>query len=361
MVTHRLDYEPPARRNSGLNPMHHVTAFRPLLWQRALILLSLWMTTPVWADEVYLLNGDRLTGTIVKMEENLLTLQTDYGGEIKIDWKKVQRLTATSPLKVLVPGESHDVLRDFVYGTHGQREINEAGSDTATLLTDITAINLEPFRLAGTVSVGGNNTSGNSSTKAFNSAARLTLYAHRQRLLVEGKYNYGQANDQVTARNSLASLKHNYFVSKQIFIETFGMLEKDTLQALQLRSTIGSGLGYQFYETASTTLSLSAGLAHVNEHFTNSPNTQTPSGRWSLRWEQTLWPDRVKVFHRHEGFWDINAGNAFRFNADQGLRITVYKNLFFNVEYDLRLNTQPAPGRKKTDEAMIFGVGYEFR
>ena len=341
--------------------MHHHHVFSLLLWQRALLLVSVWLASPAAADEIFLKNGDRLTGTIVKMEENLLTIQTDYGGEIKVDWKKVERLRATSSLKVLVPGESHDVLRDFVYGTDGQREVTEAGADSPTPLSDITAINLEPFRVAGTVSVGGNNTSGNSSTKAFNSAARLTLYAHRQRLLVEGKYNYGQANDQVTARNSLASVKHNYFVSKQIFIETFGMLEKDTLQALQLRSTIGSGLGYQFFETPTTSLSLSAGIAHVNEHFTNSPNTQTPSARWSLRWEHGLWPDRVKVFHRHEGFWDINAGNAFRFNADQGLRITVYKNLFFNVEYDLRLNTQPAPGRKTTDESVIFGVGYEFR
>ena len=100
-------------------------------------------------------------------------------------------------------------------------------------------------------------------------------------------------------------------------------------------------------ETARTTLSLSLGLAHVNEHFTNSPNIQTPSVRWGLRWEYGLWPDRVKVFHRHEGFWDVNAGNAFRLNADQGLRITVYKNLFCNIEYDFRLNTQPAPGRKR--------------
>lgn len=334
--------------------------YRRLLQQGTLLFFSLW-TGLAWADEVHLQNGDRLTGTIVKMEERVLTLQTDYGGEIKLDWGKVERLTSTSPLRILVPGASHDVLRDFLYGSQELQEARELGPESPVPLTDITAINLDPLRVTGTITVGGNSTSGNSSTKAFNSAARVTIQAYRQRLLLEGKYNYGQAGDQVTARNSLASLKHNYFVSKQIFIETFGMLEKDTLQNLQLRSTIGSGLGYQFYETGTTTLSLSAGIAHVNEHFTNSPNTQTPSARWSLRWEHGLWPDRVKVFHRHEGFWDINAGNAFRFNADQGLRITVYKNLFFNVEYDLRLNTQPAPGRKTTDESVIFGVGYEFR
>ena len=334
---------------------------RSLRWQWALFIVSLWLSTPAWPDEVHLMNGDRLTGTIVKMEEGVLTLQTDDANELKIEWGKVQYLSSNSPLKILVPGEYRDPIRTFFYGSQALDGVKELGPEGPIPLTDISAINLEPVRLTGTVTIGGNSTSGNSSTKAFNGATRLTLSANHQRLLIEGKYNYGQAGDQVTARNSLASLKHNYFVSKKVFIESFGMLEKDTLQNLQLRSTIGSGLGYQFIDTPRTTLSLSIGLAHVNEHFTNSPSNQTPSGRWSLRWEHSLWPDKVKLFHRHEGFYDINAGNALRLNADQGIRITVYKNLFFNVEYDLRLNTQPAPGRKTTDESVIFGVGYELK
>ena len=341
--------------------MHRIIISRSLLWPWTAFCIGLCLALPSWADEVHLQNGDRLTGTIVKMEERVLTLQTDYGGEIKIDWGEIERLKSDGPLKILVPGESHHELRDFLYGTQTQREARELGPEGSVPLADISAINVEPLRLTGTITVGGNHTSGNTNTKAFNSAARFTIQAYRQRLLLEGKYNYGQAGDQLTARNSLASVKHDYFLSKQIFIESFGMLEKDTLQNLQLRSTIGSGLGYQFYESARTTLALSLGLAYVSEHFTNSPNTQTPSGRWSLRWEHALWPDRVKLFHRHEGFYDINAGNAFRINADQGVRITVYKNLFFNVEYDIRLNTQPAPGRVKLDESLIFGVGYEIK
>ncbi|MCS6319083.1 MAG: DUF481 domain-containing protein [Nitrospira sp.] len=341
--------------------MHRTIISRSLLWPWTAFFIGLCLALPSWADEVHLQNGDRLTGTIVKMEEKVLTLQTDYGGEIKIDWGKIERLKSDGPLKILVPGESHHGLRDFLYGTQTLHETRELGPESSVPLADISAINVEPLRLTGTITIGGHNASGNSSTKAFNSAARLTIQAYRQRLLLEGKYNYGQAGDLVTARNSLASVKHDYFLSKQIFIESFGMLEKDTLQNLQLRTTIGSGLGYQFYESARTTLALSLGLAHVNEHFTNSPNTQTPSGRWSLRWEHALWPDRVKLFHRHEGFYDVNAGNAFRINADQGVRITVYKNLFFNVEYDIRLNTQPAPGRVKLDESLIFGVGYELK
>ncbi len=308
-----------------------------------------------------MVNGDRLTGTIIKMEDRLLTFQTEYGGELKLDWLKVRRLRADSPMRIWLPRESHDVVREFFLGATDPREVSELGPDGDIPIPEITAINLEPLRLTGTMSVGGNTTSGNSSTKAFNSAVRLTLHAHRQRFLLEGKFNYGQAGEQVTARNSLANLKHDFFLSKKVFVETFGMLEKDTLQNLQLRSTIGSGLGYQFYDSARTTLSVALGLAHVDEHFTTSPNTRTPSSRWNLRWEHALLPDRIKVFHRHEGFYDLNGGNAIRVNADQGLRVTVYKNLFINMEYDLRLNTQPAPGRQQVDQSYIFGVGYEIR
>ena len=71
--------------------MHHANASRSLLWQWALPLLSLLLSTPTWADEVYMRNGDRLTGTIEKLEEKVLTLHTDYGNTIKIDWDKVNR------------------------------------------------------------------------------------------------------------------------------------------------------------------------------------------------------------------------------------------------------------------------------
>ncbi|MGH7233382.1 MAG: hypothetical protein ACREJU_18780, partial [Nitrospiraceae bacterium] len=43
--------------------------------------------------------------------------------------------------------------------------------------------------------------------------------------------------------------------------------------------------------------------------------------------------------------------NALRITADQGIRVTFYKNLYVSFEWDYRLNTVPAPGRKKVDEA----------
>src|SRR3984885_16381664 len=55
------------------------------------------------ADTVILKNGDHLTGTIVKSDGKVLTLKTDYAGDLNIDWTKVQELTTEKPLYIVTP------------------------------------------------------------------------------------------------------------------------------------------------------------------------------------------------------------------------------------------------------------------
>lgn len=319
--------------------------------------------SPGLADEVYLRNGDRLTGTVVTMEEEAVTLNTAYGGTITISWKEVERVTTEQPVTVQLrrPVDGTD-WTDWLYTRYGSLSTTNIGGEGGLSPGEVRAINPPPpIRYRGTLNVGGNRTQGNTNTQAVNLSTRWSLRTDWHRVLAEGKFNYGEVGRQVTVRNSAASLKYDLFLSKKVFVNTEGLIEKDTFQNLTLRTTLGSGLGYQFIETSRATLSTVAGLAYVGEDYTNAPQTKTPSARWSVRGEFALIPDRVKVFHRHEGFYDFGERGALRVFADQGLRITVLGNLFLNIEYDLRYNGAPAPGRRRTDETVIFGVGYEFK
>ena len=323
------------------------------------ILLSI----PCRADEVLLRNGDRLTGTIVTMEEGVLALATPHSGVVKIQWPEIQGLSADQPLKI----QLHDTVegddwRAWLYTHYAITESLRISADGPLSFTAIKAINPPPpIRYLGTVNLGGNRTQGNTDTQALNASTRWSLRSDRHRILAEGKYNYGEVGRQVTVRNSLGSLKYDFFLSTNVFINTEALLEKDTFQSLALRTTLGSGLGYQFFETARATLSVVSGLAYVSEDYLNAPATKTPSARWGVRSEWVLVPDRVKLFHKHEGFYDFGERGALRIFADQGLRVTLIGNLFVNLEYDLRYNGDPAPGRQKLDEAMILGLGYEFK
>ena len=70
------------------------------LFYRRLLFAALALSpVPAWADEVLTRNGDRLTGEILTMEDNVLSLHTEYG-EMKSDWGKVVHVTSDKPMKV---------------------------------------------------------------------------------------------------------------------------------------------------------------------------------------------------------------------------------------------------------------------
>jgi hypothetical protein len=135
-------------------------------------------------------------------------LNTEYG-EMKIDWAKVVRVRSTAPMRVKVPGAQKGLVTDFFVGKYEIRHVTELSQDGPIALSDVKGINIGHIRHDGTFTVGGNHTSGNTNTKAVNAIGRATLQAHRQRLYIEAKYNYGEANGGVTARNWSGQLKYD--------------------------------------------------------------------------------------------------------------------------------------------------------
>ena len=69
--------------------------------------LQLWVALSVFAfcsalfaDQVVLKNGDRLTGTITKSDDKTLLIKTEFAGDVTVQWPAVQEVTSTQPLHV---------------------------------------------------------------------------------------------------------------------------------------------------------------------------------------------------------------------------------------------------------------------
>src|SRR5579884_1565268 len=91
-------------------------------------LLALVSGLALLADQVTLKNGDRLTGTVVKMDGSKLTFKTEMAGDVSIDWKNVTELTSKS--KVYVGLKKGQVVEGSVTisDTGVQVESAEAGN-----------------------------------------------------------------------------------------------------------------------------------------------------------------------------------------------------------------------------------------
>src|SRR5271169_5854047 len=69
--------------------------------------LHLWVVLSVFAfcsalfaDQVVLKNGDRLTGTIEKSDDKTLLIKTEFAGEVTVEWPAIQSITSTQHLSV---------------------------------------------------------------------------------------------------------------------------------------------------------------------------------------------------------------------------------------------------------------------
>ena len=72
------------------------------MYRVAVLLLALILgrIVPLYADEVFLVNGDRLTGKIEQLVDGKLTISTDLLGEVVVDIQKVQTLSTATPLEI---------------------------------------------------------------------------------------------------------------------------------------------------------------------------------------------------------------------------------------------------------------------
>ena len=65
-------------------------------------LITLTVVNQVQADEVILINGDRITGTLVELAGETLVIKTDYAGVVKIKWNEVQTFSTDGPVYVTI-------------------------------------------------------------------------------------------------------------------------------------------------------------------------------------------------------------------------------------------------------------------
>ena len=55
---------------------------------------------PLFADQIVLKNGDRLTGTIEKADDKALVIKTEFAGEVTVQWPAIQELKSDQSLHI---------------------------------------------------------------------------------------------------------------------------------------------------------------------------------------------------------------------------------------------------------------------
>ena len=259
---------------SGIRVMTKSTLIIPVLGLVGLFLV----VVPAMADEVHLTNGDRLTGEIVTMENELLVLKTTYAGDVRLSWQDVTCIASERELTFRLANKEILIGRAICPRAGKIQIVGVSIGESAELsLDELQAINPSPpppsVTYKGNLTGGASATSGNTDDAVVYFSAGFEARSKRHRFTLGGKLNYGETDGEITARNALGRIKYDFFMTEKVYAYAQGLLESDEFQDLDLRSTAGLGLGYQILDTKRTSLFAEAGVSYFNEDFDVAEDT----------------------------------------------------------------------------------------
>jgi len=247
-----------------------------------LVMLPVFAVSFLFADQVVLKNGDRLTGTITKSDQKSLIVKTDYADEITIKWTAIQEITSTQPLHVAtqggktVAGPVTTSDGTFVVATQ-TGSVSVQRDEVTALRNDVEQAEYEK-RLhpplwqgwAGGATLGFGLTGGNSETKNLSLAFtgdrktshdEITMYENT----VYATNDAPTAVPHVTANTDQGGARYSRNITKLLFGYGSADFQTDALQELNLRSIFGGGLGIHAINTSHTTLDFLGGLNFTHE------------------------------------------------------------------------------------------------
>ncbi|HSY89750.1 MAG TPA: DUF481 domain-containing protein [Candidatus Binatus sp.] len=242
-------------------------------------------SSALFADQVTLKNGDRLTGTVVKSDGKTLVLHTDAAGDITIKFAAIQEIKTDQELHVSLKGGKTAV--GPVTTSDGKIEIAtktsgtvEAPKDDVTLIRDDAEQaaydkSLHPGLRKGWVggaNVGFSVARGNSETEnlalAFNAVHstlndKITLYASS----IDTTNNL--ATPSTVANLETGGLRYDRNVNPRLF--AFGAADymSNALQFLDLRAVYTGGFGFHAIKSDTTTLNFLGGINYTHETYSN--------------------------------------------------------------------------------------------
>ena len=323
------------------------------------------LTNVVNADEVILENGDKLTGTLMRLENGQLVLNTEYAGEITIQVEKVSHLTTDEPMATTLIDGTTRKARVFYRDTTAENVTPEEEKTPMDVnIAEVKNIYLKqkpPIRLKGRTNVGITIEKGNTDTEQYRIDAELVARTEKQRFTLGGELNREQADNTTTVANWKAYGMYDYFIKPKWFLYGSSLFDHDEFADLDLRTTLGAGAGHQFFESDDLNLSVSAGLAYIFENFIVAEDDDFAGAQWLVQYDQLFFNKSLQLFHSNNGYISLEQGSNWLINTRQGLRFPLYKGFVTTLQYNYDYNNDPSPDSvSKWDSAFLFLLGYHF-
>lgn len=348
------------------------------------------LSASLFADQVTLKNGDRLTGSVVKSDGKTLVLHTDAAGDVTLKFDDIQDIKTDQQLHVTLKGGKTAV--GPVTTTDGKIEV---ATKTAGVVEvpkgDVTIIRNDAEQLAydkslhpGLVhgwnvgaSVGFSVARGNSETEnlalAFNAVHptlndKITLYATS----IDTTNNL--ATPSTVANLNTGGLRYDRNLNPKLFAFVAGDFMSNALQFLDLLQVYSGGFGFHAIKSDRTVLDFLGGINYTHETYSNGtpiagsvPVAYTSYGVTNRFAALTLGEEldqklgkSTEVTQNTYFYPDLQQTGEYRWTFNLGTVTKISKILGWQNQFSDIYVSNPPIGAKKNDVLFTTGLNIAF-
>lgn len=341
------------------------------MFLRASLLLLFLANLVTAQDRVTLKSGDVLTGKIVSMANEKLTLENTALGKLEVPMDKIENLSTADTVRLLT--KQGEELRRRIAGIEDGELKMGSGGDGAPNILSISLANLDqinpppepPVKWTGSFKLAGNLMSGNTERRSSGLAFQAERRSKVDRITAYGSWDYADEKSasgpwNLTQRRAGMGLQYDYFLDTRWYSLATTSALGDTLADIELRYTVGAGIGHQVLDSPTRTLLVELGLSYVNESYrSDTPGIDYVGMRVAYKLVHHF-SDKTRILHGVEAYPSLQSNNDFYLQAATELQTNMTESMIGSLSWVIDYDNTPAPGLDRTDSRVVLAVGWAF-
>ena len=331
-----------------------------------------------FADQVTLKNGDRLSGTIVKTDDDKLEMKSEFAGDIKLPWSAVVAIVSAEPLHIAL--KNGQTIVGMVTTKDQKFEVAAASGPVEAPKAEVLAvrnnaeqdvyIRTEHPRIidlwAGLVDAGLSFTRGNSDSTSFALTGKAARTTKRTKISLYSTEIYARSTlagvNNATASAIRGGTRVDVNLRGRSFAFGLADFEHDRFQDLDLRSVLGGGLGYHLIKEKDRTFDVFGGVTYNQEYYSqpfSPPNPSTTRKTAEFVLGQTLATklgSRTTLAEQFNFFPNLSDTGDYRLQLDATAATKIKNWLSWQVTLSDRYVNTPLLGLKNNDVLFTTGL-----
>ncbi|KLN97783.1 DUF481 domain-containing protein [Moellerella wisconsensis] len=318
------------------------------------------------ADDIYLKNGNIISGTVNLVDSNNVLVTTDYAGQLKIDLSKVKSFSIEHSSSVkkeyFAPWESVNSVEKSQDGNitlvKGDQKKQMALNKDLVINKNNLATGIPDKSVSGSVNAGAAYNKGSSKNEQYslNGNLKITDDFWRHGLGAALQRNKDDGNVSTYYYNTNYELDR--FFNPGFFWRGDVKYQHDWVEDIKSKASIGTGPGWQVWNDELVSLSLTSLMSYQKLKYRSGSDTDYIQGAVGWDYNQYILAKLVNFYTKG------SIGRSF--NDDVSLDLNVKAGLMYNITDSINLNTNIVREKINSDKGdsnntnYTLGVGYKW-